>query len=42
MVEILKNISVHEDVCASLFRNIDNQIPNNDVSLLGIKETECR
>ena len=27
--EILKNISLHEDVCANLFRNFSNQLPSN-------------
>ena len=40
-VEILRNISVHEDVCASLFRNLDNQLTSDKESYLRSKVTEC-
>ena len=41
-VDILNNISLHEDVCESLFRKVDNQLPNDDVSHISSKDTECR
>ena len=40
-VQILKNISLHEDVCADLFRNVDNQLTSNKASHLRSKNTEC-
>ena len=41
-VEILRNISFHEDVCARLFRNVDNQLPSAEASLIRIKDIECK
>ena len=40
-VEILNNISFHKDVCARLFRNVDNQLPRAEASFIGNKDIEC-
>ena len=40
MFEILRNISLQEDVHSNLFRNVDNSLTSNKASQLKCKETE--
>ena len=40
VVVILKNISLHEDVCASLFRNVGKPLPTIEASHIRSKKTE--
>jgi len=41
-VETLRNISLHEEVCGCLFRNVGNELPRLKLSHLSRKNTECR
>ena len=40
-VQILKNISLHADVCANLLRKVTNQLTSNKSWHLSSKVTEC-
>jgi len=40
-VDNIKIISLHEDVCASLYRNVNNKLPGETASHLTSKDTEC-
>ena len=40
-VDNIKNISLHEDVFASLYRNVDNKLPRVTASHLISNDTEC-
>jgi hypothetical protein len=40
-VDNIKNISLHEDVFASLFLNVDNKISRDTASHVNGKDTEC-
>ena len=40
-VDNIKNISLHEDVFKSLFRNVDKNVPGDKTSHLSSTDTEC-
>jgi len=40
-VDIIKNISLHKDVSASFYRNVDNKLPSDTASHQINNDTEC-
>jgi len=40
-VDNIKNISLHEDVCASLYRNVDDKLLVGTTLHLSSNDTEC-
>jgi hypothetical protein len=40
-VDNINNISLHDGVFASLFRNVDNKLHSDTASNLNSKDTEC-
>ena len=40
-VEIIRNISLHEEVCGCLFRTVGNELPRHKLSHLSSKNTDA-
>jgi len=37
----IKNISLHEYICASMYRKVDNKLPSDTASYQISKDTKC-